>query len=249
MTGKPSYPVERTSVDQRCSVRLDAESSRGGALIPTRPPGGVRRISRPTGRLLRDPQEPRLDRKGMMRIVPAIRSRHARTCFAGTRDGPRGCRPNATSLSSTTTVASCWRNACRRSSRPRRGPVPMRGHRGRQMVRPTGRWNCSLGTGPVSGLLREPNRGLASFNAVLARLEEPVRAAAQQRYQASPRTPWGRCWLRLDDHDDALFSAPQCWTFDGAGTRGCEGEFARASAWCRACAGSPVTSRASIRRI
>ena len=67
---------------------------------------------------------------------------------------------------------------------------------------------------PEVGLIREPNRGLASFNAVLGRLDEPVVLLLNNDVKLEPDSlgpllePFGR-------EDDALFTAPACWTFDG----------------------------------
>jgi GT2 family glycosyltransferase len=67
---------------------------------------------------------------------------------------------------------------------------------------------------PSVGLIREENRGLASFNRVLARLEEPVVLLLNNdiKLDADAVAPLIRAFVR---HSDALFSAPSCWTFDG----------------------------------
>jgi GT2 family glycosyltransferase len=67
---------------------------------------------------------------------------------------------------------------------------------------------------PEMGLLREPNRGLASFNRVLARLDEPVVLLLNNDVKLHPHSV-GPLVAALDAHPDALFTAPQCWTFDG----------------------------------
>jgi GT2 family glycosyltransferase len=67
---------------------------------------------------------------------------------------------------------------------------------------------------PRVGVLREPNRGLASFNHVLARLDEPVVLLLNNDVKLAPGAV-GPLLEALDRHDDALFAAPQCWTFDG----------------------------------
>ena len=67
---------------------------------------------------------------------------------------------------------------------------------------------------PAVGLVREPNLGLASFNRVLARLEEPVVLLLNNDIQLEPDAV-GPLLEVFQDHDDALFSAPLCWTFDG----------------------------------
>jgi N-acetylglucosaminyl-diphospho-decaprenol L-rhamnosyltransferase len=67
---------------------------------------------------------------------------------------------------------------------------------------------------PGVGLIREPNRGLASFNSVLARLEEPVVLLLNNDVKLDGGAV-GPLLEAFEDHDDALFSAPLCWTFDG----------------------------------
>jgi GT2 family glycosyltransferase len=64
------------------------------------------------------------------------------------------------------------------------------------------------------GLFRENNLGLASFNSVLKRLEEPVVLLLNNDIKLDSGAV-GPLVSALEDHDDALFSAPQCWTFDG----------------------------------
>lgn len=68
---------------------------------------------------------------------------------------------------------------------------------------------------PGVGVVREANRGLASFNEVLARLDEPVVLLLNSDVKLEPESV-RPLLAAFDDHDDALFSAPQCWTFDGA---------------------------------
>lgn len=67
---------------------------------------------------------------------------------------------------------------------------------------------------PGVGYVREPNRGLASFNRVLERLHEPVVLLLNNDIKLEP-TAVGPLLAVFDTHDDALFSAPLCWTFDG----------------------------------
>ncbi len=67
---------------------------------------------------------------------------------------------------------------------------------------------------PDIGYLREPNRGLASFNRVLERLDEPVVLLLNNDVKLAPEAV-GPLLGVFDAHDDALFSAPLCWTFDG----------------------------------
>jgi GT2 family glycosyltransferase len=68
---------------------------------------------------------------------------------------------------------------------------------------------------PAVGLVREPNRGLASFNAVLTRMDEPAVLLLNDDVKLAPGAvdPLLRA---LDDHPDALFAAPRCWDFDGS---------------------------------
>ncbi|MFO0956198.1 MAG: glycosyltransferase [Isosphaeraceae bacterium] len=67
---------------------------------------------------------------------------------------------------------------------------------------------------PGVGLIRETNRGLASFNEVLKRCDEAVVLLLNNDVRLAPDSvePLVRAVL---ENDDALFSAPQCWTFDG----------------------------------
>jgi GT2 family glycosyltransferase len=70
-----------------------------------------------------------------------------------------------------------------------------------------GRWPCV-------GLFREPNLGLASFNQVLNRLDEPVVLLLNNDIKLAPNAV-GPLVGAFEKHEDALFSAPLCWTFDG----------------------------------
>jgi len=67
---------------------------------------------------------------------------------------------------------------------------------------------------PDVGLIREHNLGLASFNSVLERLEEPVVLLLNNDVKLDAGAV-GPLLRAIEDHDDALFSAPLCWTFDG----------------------------------
>jgi N-acetylglucosaminyl-diphospho-decaprenol L-rhamnosyltransferase len=67
---------------------------------------------------------------------------------------------------------------------------------------------------PNVNVIREPNRGLASFNIVLERMSEPA-VLLLNNDVILDRDAVGPLLDALDEHDDALFSAPQCWTFDG----------------------------------
>ena len=59
-----------------------------------------------------------------------------------------------------------------------------------------------------------PNLGLASFNRVLERLDEPVVLLLNNDIKLDPEAV-GPLLAVFETHDDALFSAPLCWTFDG----------------------------------
>jgi GT2 family glycosyltransferase len=67
---------------------------------------------------------------------------------------------------------------------------------------------------PAVNLVRSTNLGLASFNQVLAGLEEPVVLLLNNDIQLDPDAV-GPLLEVFEQQDDALFSAPQCWTFDG----------------------------------
>jgi GT2 family glycosyltransferase len=67
---------------------------------------------------------------------------------------------------------------------------------------------------PAVGFVRERNDGLASFNRVLERLEAPVVLLLNNDVKLSTSAV-GPLLAVFQTHDDALFSAPLCWTFDG----------------------------------
>jgi GT2 family glycosyltransferase len=67
---------------------------------------------------------------------------------------------------------------------------------------------------PGVRVIEEPNRGLASFNHVLAKLDEPVVLLLNNDVKLD-RHAVGPLVRAIDQHPDALFSAPQCWSFDG----------------------------------
>jgi GT2 family glycosyltransferase len=67
---------------------------------------------------------------------------------------------------------------------------------------------------PSLGIVREPNRGLASFNHVLSRLDEPVVLLLNNDVKLHPNSV-GPLVAAFENHPDALFTAPQCWSFDG----------------------------------
>ncbi|WP_315852003.1 glycosyltransferase [Tautonia rosea] len=67
---------------------------------------------------------------------------------------------------------------------------------------------------PSVRIEHEPNRGLASFNRVLARRDEDVILLLNNDVKLDPNAiaPLVDAVRR---HPDALFAAPRCWTFDG----------------------------------
>jgi GT2 family glycosyltransferase len=67
---------------------------------------------------------------------------------------------------------------------------------------------------PAVKVWREPNRGLASFNAVLARLSEPVVLLLNNDVKLAPDAV-GPLVEAVESRPDALFAAPLCWDFSG----------------------------------
>ena len=67
---------------------------------------------------------------------------------------------------------------------------------------------------PEVRVWREPNRGLASFNHVLARLDESVVLLLNNDVKLDPDSV-GPLVRAVAESPDALFSAPLCWDFDG----------------------------------
>jgi N-acetylglucosaminyl-diphospho-decaprenol L-rhamnosyltransferase len=67
---------------------------------------------------------------------------------------------------------------------------------------------------PTVGYIRETNLGLASFNRVLERLDEPVVLLLNNDVKLECGAV-GPLLAIFETRDDALFSAPLCWTFDG----------------------------------
>jgi N-acetylglucosaminyl-diphospho-decaprenol L-rhamnosyltransferase len=67
---------------------------------------------------------------------------------------------------------------------------------------------------PGIPVVREPNRGLASFNHVLARLDEPVVLLLNNDVKLAPEAIAPLLDV-FSAHEDALFAAPKCWSFDG----------------------------------
>lgn len=72
---------------------------------------------------------------------------------------------------------------------------------------------------PDVQILSEENLGLASFNRVLARMDEPVVLLLNNDIKLEPDAV-GPLLESFTAHDDALFSAPLCWTFDGRSYEG-----------------------------
>jgi GT2 family glycosyltransferase len=67
---------------------------------------------------------------------------------------------------------------------------------------------------PKVRVLREQNRGLASFNRVLPGLDEPVVLLLNNDVKLA-RDAVAPLLRVFENHRDALFSAPLCWSFDG----------------------------------
>jgi N-acetylglucosaminyl-diphospho-decaprenol L-rhamnosyltransferase len=67
---------------------------------------------------------------------------------------------------------------------------------------------------PLVHFESEPNQGLASFNRVLERCDEPVVLLLNNDIKLDPRAV-GPLLRSFETNDDILFSAPSCWTFDG----------------------------------
>jgi GT2 family glycosyltransferase len=67
---------------------------------------------------------------------------------------------------------------------------------------------------PSVHVWREPNRGLASFNRVLAVLSEPVVLLLNNDVKLAPGAVEPLVHA-VAENDDALFAAPLCWDFEG----------------------------------
>ena len=178
----PEYPSSLVSrlFERRAgyanSFRQSAHAMAGAPLRPRR--HGVGPVGGASGRRLALTAHP-----------PArmVRGDCRRTLEGWTPWGPTG----RTSWSSTTTAARCWR-------------VPALGRRGRRAspvpcavtVVDNGSTDGSLAylaeNWPGVAVVREPNRGLASFNAVLGRMSEPVVLLLNNDVKLD-RTPSGRC--------------------------------------------------------
>ena len=67
---------------------------------------------------------------------------------------------------------------------------------------------------PDVEVLRQPNRGLASFNHVVERLDSPAVLLLNNDVKLAPDAI-GPLIRALDEHPDAIFAAPLCWDFAG----------------------------------
>ncbi len=67
---------------------------------------------------------------------------------------------------------------------------------------------------PGVGVIVHPNEGLASFNEALQSLEEPVVLLLNNDVKLAPDSIVPLL-EPFQESDDLLFTAPQCWTFDG----------------------------------
>ena len=68
---------------------------------------------------------------------------------------------------------------------------------------------------PGVNIALEPNRGLASFNHVLARMRERAMLLLNNDVKLDPYAI-KPLLDALEAHDESLFAAPLCWTFDGS---------------------------------
>ncbi len=72
---------------------------------------------------------------------------------------------------------------------------------------------------PGVGIVSEPNRGLVSFNHVLERMDERAVLLLNNDVKLD-RHAVGPLLKALQNCQDALFSAPKCWSFDGLAYEG-----------------------------
>ncbi len=92
---------------------------------------------------------------------------------------------------------------------------------------------------PDVGLIREENLGLASFNGVLARMDEPVVLLLNNDIKLDPDAV-GPLLEPFERSAMTPSSRPRCaGRSTAARTRGCGRGSAGDSAWCRGCAGCP----------
>src|SRR5208337_2074099 len=102
---------------------------------------------------------------------------------------------------------------------------------------------------PGVRVVREQNRGLASFNRVLTALDEPVVLLLNNDVKLAPSAvaPLLRVF---ENHDDALFSAPLCWSFDGRDYEGMRtrvrSKFGLVQGMCRVPGHERVLDRADL---
>ncbi|MDX2036479.1 MAG: glycosyltransferase [Isosphaeraceae bacterium] len=94
------------------------------------------------------------------------------------------------------------------------------------------------GAWPEVGLIREPNRGLASFNSVLARTAEPIVLLLNNDVKLEPGAV-DPLVEAIESNDDALFAAPLCWTFDGLEYEGMRTRVTTSYGLVRGCARVP----------
>jgi GT2 family glycosyltransferase len=102
---------------------------------------------------------------------------------------------------------------------------------------------------PGVAVVRAPNRGLASFNAVLARTDEPVVLLLNNDVKLAPDAV-GPLLEAFATHDDALFSAPKCWSFDGREYEGMRtrvrSRFGLVQGMCRVPGHEPIIDRPDL---
>jgi GT2 family glycosyltransferase len=98
-------------------------------------------------------------------------------------------------------------DAARRSPVPCRVTVVDNGSTDGSAERVRSRW-------PAAGIICEENLGLASFNRVLGVLDERVVLLLNNDVKLEPGSV-GPLLKVFETNDDAFFSAPLCWTFDG----------------------------------
>ena len=102
---------------------------------------------------------------------------------------------------------------------------------------------------PGVRVVREQNRGLASFNRVLTTLDEPVVLLLNNDVKLAPSAV-GPLLRVFEEHDDALFSAPLCWSFDGRNYEGMRtrvrSKFGLVQGMCRVPGHERVLDRADL---
>src|SRR5271157_3018599 len=102
---------------------------------------------------------------------------------------------------------------------------------------------------PGVRVVREQNRGLASFNQVLTAFDEPVVLLLNNDVKLAPSAVGPLLWV-FENHDDALFSAPLCWSFDGRDYEGMRtrvrSKFGLVQGMCRVPGHERVLDRADL---